>query len=91
MLWNLDVYVLTGMQLYLVDFSPESVFETFFGFIERLRVLEGVQMCEHPHDPRETVDLTDVEELKRLHFKTKTSIYQHQNLVKRKTYIVHIL
>lgn len=41
-------------------------------------------MCEHAHDSREPMHLTDVEELKGLHLKAKTSIYQHQNLVKRK-------
>lgn len=41
-------------------------------------------MCKHPHDTRETMDLTDVEELKGLHLKAKTCIYQHEDLVKGK-------
>lgn len=69
---------------YLVHFSPEAMFEAFFGLIECLRVFEGVQMCKHTHDSRKTMDLTDVEELKGLHLKAKTSIYQHQDLLKRK-------
>lgn len=69
---------------YLVHFGPEAMFETFLGLIERLRVFEGVQVCENSHDSRETMDLTDVEEFKSLHLKAKTSVDQHQDLVKAK-------
>lgn len=37
-------------------------------------------MSQHAHDTRETVYLTDIEKLKRLHLKAKAGINQHQNL-----------
>ncbi len=69
---------------YLVNFSPEAVFEAFLCFAECLVVLKSVQMCEDAHDSREAMNLANVQELKGLHFKAKTGIYQHQNLIKSK-------
>jgi hypothetical protein len=44
---------------FLVDFSPEPLLEVLLGPLERLVVLEGVQVGEHAHDPGEAVHLTN--------------------------------
>lgn len=59
---------------YLVDLGPEAMFEVFLCLPQRLVVLERIQVSEHTHDTREAMDLADVQELKRLHFKAKTGI-----------------
>ncbi len=48
---------MTGGQ-FLVDFSPEPLLEVLLGPLERLVVLECVQVGEHAHDPGEAVHLT---------------------------------
>lgn len=68
------------MWVYLVHLSPEAMFEVFLCLSQSLVVLECIQMSQHTHDTRETVDLTDIEELKCLHLKAKAGINQHQNL-----------
>jgi hypothetical protein len=42
---------------FLVDFSPEPLLEVLLGPLERLVVLECVQVGEHAHDPGEAVHL----------------------------------
>lgn len=66
--------------VYLVHLSPEAMFEVFLCLSQSLVVLECIQMSQHAHDTRETVYLTDIEKLKRLHLKAKAGINQHQNL-----------
>lgn len=66
--------------VYLVHLSPEAMFEVFLCLSQSLVVLECIQMSQHAHDTRETVYLTDIEKLKRLHLKAKAAINQHQNL-----------
>ncbi len=68
----------------LVNFSPEAVFEAFFVLLSVLLFLKVFPMCEDAHDSREAMNLANVQELKGLHFKAKTGIYQHQNLIKSK-------
>lgn len=73
---------------YLVDLSPEAMFQVFLGLPQCLVVLEWIQVSQYTHDTREAVYLTDVEKLKGLHLKAKAGINQHQNLEgKKKQYI----
>ena len=43
--------------LFLVDFCPESLLEVLLCALERLVVLEGVQVGQHAHDPGESMHL----------------------------------
>lgn len=60
--------------IYLVNFCPKPVFELLLGLPQSFVGLEWIQVSQHTHDPRETVHLTNVEELKRLHLKAKAGI-----------------
>ena len=65
---------------YLINFRPEPMFESFFSFAQLFTVFEHVQMGEDAHDFRESMNLTNVQKLKRLHLKPKTGVYEQQHL-----------
>ena len=67
---------------HLVDFCPEAMFEDFLCRSQLFVVLEGIEVREHPHYSWEAMYLTNVEELKSLHFKAKACVNQHQYLQK---------
>ena len=59
---------------YLLHFSPETLLQSLLDLLEGLLVLERVEMCEDTHHLGEAMGLQDVQELKCLHFKSKTGI-----------------
>lgn len=44
-------------RLTLVDFSPESMLESFFGLLQLLLILEAIQVGQNPHDFGEPMHL----------------------------------
>ena len=65
----------------LVHLRPEPLLEVLLGALQRLGVLEGVEVREDAHDPGEAVHLTDVEELKDLHFEAEGGVDEEQHEV----------
>lgn len=66
--------------IHLIYFSPESMLQLLPCLSQLLGILEHVQMGEYTHDLRKSMHLTDVQELKDLHLKTKAGINQQQCL-----------
>jgi hypothetical protein len=54
----MELYNVKDCWQFLIDFSPEPLLEVLLGPLERLVVLECVQVGEHAHDPGEAVHLT---------------------------------
>ena len=65
----------------LVHLRPEPLLEVLLGALQRLSVLEGVEVREDAHDPGEAVHLADVQELEYLHLKAEAGIHKQQDQV----------
>ena len=55
--------------------------EDLLGATQLLVDFEGVEVGENAHDLGKAVNLKNVQEFKRLHFKTESSIYQQEDEV----------
>ena len=62
----------------IVDFSPETMFQTLLGGLERLCLFNEVEMSQYANDLGKTMRLQDVEELHGLHLEAVVSIDHEQ-------------
>ena len=76
----MKLHVLMHWTAHLIDLCPESVFQPLLGFPHLFVVLESIKVSQHAHYFRKPMNLTNIEELKCLHLKTKTGIHQQQYL-----------
>merc|ERR1719259_1051542 len=65
----------------LVNLSPESLFQILLCSLKCLGIFKCVQMGKNTHNPRKSMNLTNIEELKNLHLKSKTGVHQQKNKV----------
>ena len=62
---------------HLIHFRPEALFQLILSFVHFLiDLLLQIHVCQHAHDSRQSVHLSDVQEFERFHFETEFHIDQ---------------
>jgi hypothetical protein len=63
-----------------IQFLPQSMLDQFLLLAQFSLVVDDIHVSENWHELRHSMDLTDIDELKMIHFQARRSINQQQNL-----------